>query len=114
MKKGLLAALLVFSFLIVPFSAEALVGVKGYYRKDGTYVRPHYRTNPDSYTYNNFSANGYRTTDVSRSTAQSWENSLNSKPRVPSNLSKREKKVYNCQLQGNSAAYCKSLHMKKK
>ena len=24
------------------------VRVRGYYRKDGTYVRPHYRTAPDS------------------------------------------------------------------
>ena len=28
--------------------------VKGYYRKDGTYVRPHYRSNPDSDKSNNF------------------------------------------------------------
>ena len=29
------------------------VRVKGYYRKDGTYVRPHVRSSPDSYKWNN-------------------------------------------------------------
>lgn len=31
------------------------VHVKGYYRRDGTYVRPHIRSAPDSYKRNNFS-----------------------------------------------------------
>lgn len=30
------------------------VYVKGYYRKDGTYVRPHVRSSPDSYKWNNY------------------------------------------------------------
>jgi len=30
------------------------VNVKGYYRKDGTYVRPHVRSSPDSYKWNNY------------------------------------------------------------
>ena len=34
------------------------VYVKGYYRKDGTYVRPHYRTAPDGNPYNNYSFPG--------------------------------------------------------
>lgn len=38
------------------FSAEcfAQVSVKGYYRKDGTYVAPHIRSSPDSYKWNNY------------------------------------------------------------
>ncbi|MBW2063349.1 MAG: hypothetical protein JRJ03_00310 [Deltaproteobacteria bacterium] len=39
------------------FSALALakdVYVKGYYRKDGTYVRPHIRSSPDRYRWNNY------------------------------------------------------------
>lgn len=28
--------------------------VNGYYRKDGTYVRPHYRSNPDGIKSNNY------------------------------------------------------------
>jgi hypothetical protein len=33
--------------------AHAQVRVDGYYRRDGTYVQPHYRTSPDSNPYNN-------------------------------------------------------------
>lgn len=29
---------------------------KGYFKKDGTYVTPHYQTNPDSNPYNNYSS----------------------------------------------------------
>lgn len=38
--------------------ATAQVKVKGYYRKDGTYVKPHYRSNPDGNPYNNWSYPG--------------------------------------------------------
>lgn len=38
--------------------AEAAVRVKGYYRKNGTYVQPHYRSNPDRNPYNNWSFPG--------------------------------------------------------
>lgn len=34
------------------------VSVRGYYRKDGTYVRPHQRSAPDSSTSNNWSTKG--------------------------------------------------------
>lgn len=34
------------------------VRVRGYYRKDGTYVRPHLRTRPDGNPYNNYSFPG--------------------------------------------------------
>lgn len=32
--------------------------VKGYYKKDGTYVRSHFRSNRDNRSYNNFSTKG--------------------------------------------------------
>lgn len=38
-----------------------LVYVKGYYRQDGTYVRPHYRTHANSYLLDNFTAQGLST-----------------------------------------------------
>src|SRR3989344_5157444 len=53
---GVLAVLLVTIFL--PNLVSAAVGVKGYYRKDGTYVQPHYRSNPDGNPYNNWSYPG--------------------------------------------------------
>ena len=37
---------------------NAAVRVRGYYRKDGTYVRPHYRSNPDGNLLNNWSTTG--------------------------------------------------------
>ena len=44
--------------LFVLDDANARVRVEGYYRKDGTYVRPHYRSNPDGNPYNNWSFPG--------------------------------------------------------
>ncbi len=39
-------------------SVYADVHVRGYTRKDGTYVQPHYRSNPDGNPYNNWSTKG--------------------------------------------------------
>jgi hypothetical protein len=41
---------------VVPVGGD--VYVNGYYRKDGTYVRPHYRSAPDGNPYNNYSYPG--------------------------------------------------------
>ena len=38
--------------------ALAKVKVKGYYRKNSTYVQPYYRTNPDKKKWNNWSSQG--------------------------------------------------------
>ena len=38
--------------------AQGRVYVRGYYRSNGTYVKPHYRTTPDSNPYNNYSFPG--------------------------------------------------------
>lgn len=61
MKKLFFIALLL--VLIVPFSVSARstrtsasdVYVKGYYRSNGTYVQPHYRSAPDGVISNNYS-----------------------------------------------------------
>lgn len=37
---------------------SAQVSVRGYIRKDGTYVAPHMRSSPDSYKFNNYSTKG--------------------------------------------------------
>ena len=52
--------LIVLTFLILTsFSLSAQdVYVKGYNRKDGTYVQPHYRSAPDGNPYNNYSYPG--------------------------------------------------------
>lgn len=44
--------------LFVPINALGQVRVKGYFKKDGTYVQPHTRTLPDGYKYNNYSSYG--------------------------------------------------------
>lgn len=41
---------------VVPVGGD--VYVNGYYRKDGTYVQPHYRSAPDGNPYNNYSYPG--------------------------------------------------------
>ncbi len=50
-------------FLTLAFTVDVAysqrhVKVRGYYRKDGTYVRPHYRTAPNSTNRDNFSTRG--------------------------------------------------------
>lgn len=47
--------------LLVALSAQCLdaqVRVRGYTRKDGTYVQPHYRSRPDTSVLNNWSTRG--------------------------------------------------------
>ncbi|BAU37858.1 hypothetical protein APT_00776 [Acetobacter pasteurianus NBRC 101655] len=46
--------------LTLPIHAEAVGShyVHGYFRKNGTYVSPHYQTNPDGNPYNNWSTRG--------------------------------------------------------
>ena len=55
MKKIIISVLLLsFVFCGVVYVFAKDVHVKGYYRKDGTYVRPHIRSSPDSYKSNNY------------------------------------------------------------
>jgi hypothetical protein len=63
MKRVVLAAALVLSLFvsaaITPSEALACDAyVNGYYRADGTYVQGHYRTCPNSSTYDNYSTSG--------------------------------------------------------
>lgn len=47
-----------FLFFALSISAYADVGVDGYYRNNGTYVEPHYRSNPNKTTDDNWSTKG--------------------------------------------------------
>ncbi len=47
------AALLLSTMTVVDVEAQD-VYVKGYYRKDGTYVRPHVRSAPNQYRWDNY------------------------------------------------------------
>jgi hypothetical protein len=46
--------------ILAGFGGQALAEnyVNGYYRNDGTYVQPHYRTEPNSVKYDNYSSQG--------------------------------------------------------
>src|SRR5262245_49925369 len=50
--------LLLFVLVLLAQAATAQVHVRGYFRRDGTYVRPHYRSNPDGNFWNNWSTYG--------------------------------------------------------
>ena len=46
--------IIIIFFLLVGFAIAKDVYVKWYYKKNGTYVRPHVRSSPDSYKWNNY------------------------------------------------------------
>lgn len=48
----------ILGLVVSPFIVDARVSVRGYTRKDGTYVAPHYRSDPDGSIYNNYSYPG--------------------------------------------------------
>jgi hypothetical protein len=50
--------LLTFALLVMSFQASADQYVNGYTRRDGGYVQPHYRTESNSTTYDNYSSQG--------------------------------------------------------
>ena len=55
----LFMGVVVVSVLVADMSiAMADQYVRGYFRRDGTYVQPHYRSDPDGYFWNNYSAYG--------------------------------------------------------
>ena len=57
--KKLLSIAVFGALIIIPnMKAYADVYVKGYYRSNGTYVDPHYRTSPNNSTYDNWSSYG--------------------------------------------------------
>ena len=54
MYQRIFAMVLGFLLLFAGTASAGDVRVRGYYRKDGTYVRPHIRSSPDSYRWNNY------------------------------------------------------------
>lgn len=49
---------LILAVAVAAPSLDAQVHVRGYYRRDGTYVRPHVRSSPNSTTLDNYSTRG--------------------------------------------------------
>lgn len=57
-KLSIFIVLLVFLVTSLSSAYARSIRVRGYYRKDGTYVRSHYRSAPDGNFYNNWSTKG--------------------------------------------------------
>lgn len=55
---GMNRNLLLFFIFIFTSNSFAHVYVKGYFKSNGTYVMPHYRTSPDHSLFNNWSTKG--------------------------------------------------------
>ena len=53
----LIIFIFLFSFIAVG-TADSDTSVRGYYKKSGTYVEPHYRSSPNSTTRDNYSTYG--------------------------------------------------------
>jgi hypothetical protein len=80
---------------------EAQVRVRGYFRKNGTYVAPHYRSSPDGVFYNNWSTKGninpYTGKSGTRLTPQDSHSHLSTYTRHPAendNARMSERKAY--------------------
>lgn len=58
MKNIMIVLGLVGLFLLNSSSVNAYARVRGYFRKSGSYVAPHYRTYSNSYKYDNWSYKG--------------------------------------------------------
>ena len=58
MMKKLILALFASALVVPMMAADAQVMVQGYYRRDGTYVAPHYRSSPNNTTLDNYSTRG--------------------------------------------------------
>jgi len=52
------SAIALAAVIVCTMPAMAQTHVDGHYRRDGTYVPPHYRSNPDSSRLNNWSSQG--------------------------------------------------------
>ena len=58
MKKSLMAVGILGGLMLNVVGANADVRVRGHVRSNGSYVEPHFRSNPDGYQANNYSAGG--------------------------------------------------------
>lgn len=81
--KKILTLLLFLTFFVssLVFTESVEAGyVNGYYRSNGTYVQPYYRSRPNAYTYDNYSYRspsysngyGYNNSYSNKSYSSSW------------------------------------------
>lgn len=89
--------LLVF-LTVAPALATSSHSVKGYTKKDGTYVQPHKQTNPDQIRRNNYSSEGNYNPNTGKEGKQ--RNELSSPPKYNNSYNNGQGKRLN-QLYGN-------------
>lgn len=88
MKKAIVfISILAFLFSSASVFAGDRVTVRGYWKKDGTYVQPHYRASPDSSRTNNYSYPG----NYNPNTSTFTPNSSSPKETYPTNPSPYER-----------------------
>lgn len=51
-------ALVIFALMVISLSSIADEYVRGYVRKDGTYVQPHFRSTPNNFKFDNYGSQG--------------------------------------------------------
>lgn len=96
-KNKLMIAILPICFLL--FSNDVFsknVHVNGYFKKNGTYVSPHYRSSPDHNFYNNWSAKGNINPYTGKAgTLNNPQNDYNQRSYPLDTYKKREAQSYN-------------------
>lgn len=76
--KRIISLYLSLSVLFISSPAAADVFVKGYFRKDRTYINSHYRSNSDGFFYNNWSTKGNVNPYTGRAGTKTLKNSASS------------------------------------
>jgi hypothetical protein len=95
MRKTLIIGLLLATPLAFAASSHS---VKGYSKKDGTYVQPHRQTNPDQLRRNNYSSEGNYNPSTGKEGKQ--RNELSNPPKYNDSYNNGQGKQLN-QLSGN-------------
>jgi len=74
---------IIYTFVVIailfslPSMTISQVKVKGYYKENGTYVEPYYRSNPDRNPYNNWSYSGNTNPYTSKTATGNAETYIN-------------------------------------
>ncbi len=90
--------LLSIALIAIPSFAASSNSVKGYTKKDGTYVQPHKKTNPDQLRRNNYSSEGNYNPNTGKQGKQ--RNELSNPPKYNDSYNDGQGKRLN-QLYGN-------------
>ena len=85
--------------IFLSFNSNSAVHVKGYFKKNGTYVAPHYRSDPDKNIYNNWSVKG---------NINPYTGKEGTKKPIISNYQKSSDTTYNSEYDGSELIFDKT------